>query len=635
MLHSMREGAKSNVIKFALFGLLMLAMTGLVFMDVTGTISRGFGRNNLVTYKGGRITAPEFSRRLNEITRQQKISEADAYRFGLAQQVLNGEIDKIIITRAAKDIGLEISDNQAAIQVNGIIEPLLEQGASKREALDFVLRQSGTNEAGLLEMIKQHLSKQMLVATILSNAHAPEKAIEDVATYASEKRSGKYITLTFSDIANIEKPSQEELEKFYNEVSSGYQTPEYRDFSVLVIDKDSLGINVDLSEEQIKKAYEDNIGNFIYPENRDISQTLAKDEATAKKVYDEVKAGEKLEDVAKKYELKFIETTSFTKDALPPELAEASFTAKELGLIAPIQSPLGWHILNLEKIIPSKTISYEEAKKNLKSQLEQESILNSLYETANQVDDAVAGGASLKSIAETHNLKAIDFKNVTATGKDNSKKVPIFDKVLETAFTLNQGEVSNLLESTEGAFVLVETSSVTPAQTKNLKDVKEQVQTQWLKQKQLRALSEKAASVLDKLKGGESLEKVAKSLNKEIKNTGLINRYPDKNVKDDKTNANMRKTLFSLNAVNSMAPVNSGNESLSILVFEKSKLPEFKDIPQASKDSIKNGVENEYREDIFAEYREKLLKKYGVKINYKVLERMYDDALSRNDEAQQ
>lgn len=632
MLHLMRQSTNSIILKVLLFGLLVMAMLGFVFMDVNSILSSALSRQNIVTYKGGKITMPEFNYKLGDALRQQNLSEADAYRFGLVQQLLQGEIDKVIITKAARDAGLVISDIHAASQINGIIAPLLEQGASKKEALDFVLRQSGTNEAGFLQMIKQHLSKQMLSAVVLSSAKPNEQLIHDIAIHDNEQRKGKYISLNFSDVAKVKKPTKEELKDYYSEVAYNYQTPEYRDFSVLVINKETLGINVSLADSQVKQAYEDNIEKFITPDSRDIAQALAKDESTATKIYEEVKAGKSLKEIAEIHQVKFIESMNFTKDALPKELSDASFSADKAGVLEPIQSPLGWHILKLEKITKGKTTSYKDAKKELKAQLEQESVLESLYEVANQIDDAVASGASLEEISKDNNIKTISFKQLTADTEETKKNVPIFKEVVTTAFELQEGEASNLLETANGDFVLVEVSSVTPAHAKPLADIKQQLETQWVKQKQLRLLSEKAADTLGTVTDVASLKKVAKTLGKKVKSTGFVGRYPAKDKKSDSVSIPMRRSLFSLTSNFPSSTVNGGSETIHILVLEETKLPAYKDISKEKKDSIKNALAREYQEDVFSEYRERLLDKYRVKINYKLLERMYDDAMTRAEE---
>lgn len=60
MLKQMRSGAHSIVLKFMLFGLLLLAFVGLALMDYRGMLSGNYQTSNVATVDGEKITTLEF-----------------------------------------------------------------------------------------------------------------------------------------------------------------------------------------------------------------------------------------------------------------------------------------------------------------------------------------------------------------------------------------------------------------------------------------------------------------------------------------------------------------------------------------------------------------------------------------------
>jgi len=639
MLHLMRKGAQSYVIKFVLFGLLMLAMTGLVFMDVSGVVRNNIGKGPLVSYKGGKISASEFSETLRQTLRQQKMSEADAYRYGVVQQLLDNEINKVLFLKAASDMGIKVGDKDAALQVKGIIQPLIEQGASEKEALDYVLRNSNVSQAQFLEMIKQHISTQMLLSVILSNSVPSDDLMRDLTIFENQERSGSYFTLTFTDLPKVSSPSDTDLEDYYKTISSNYALPEYRDFSVAIIDKSALGEDLKISDEKVKSYYDENIDRFTTPETREIEQVMFKDKATAEKFADELKSKKDFKEVADKNGAKYVEAKPYSKNALPPALADVAFAAAKGDVTAPAQSPIGWHVMYVKDVTPEKVSSFESVEKDLKKDLEHETLAEHLYELANQIDDEIAGGASFEDVVKNNKLQVKSYKGVTVDGHDASGKdiadqgISTIKAIVKSIYELDEGETSHLTELPDNSFLMAKVDVVTPSIIRPFKDVKAEVAKQWTKQQNLKSLSEKASKAMQRINGGENFANVAKSLNLSVSSTGMIKRYPLKDKASDPINVSLRNSLFSLTK-GASTMVNGGNETLFILKLDSTKEPEFSKITQAEKDRVKKMIDSDYRDDAIEEMRTRLIKKYNVKVNNKMLGKMYEDAASREESAE-
>ncbi|HRC27332.1 MAG TPA: SurA N-terminal domain-containing protein, partial [Alphaproteobacteria bacterium] len=147
LLHYMRKGAKTGLIRYTLFGLLLLAAGGMVFMDVGGFFRRGVQSGDVARVGREGIGLSAFDRMLRAVLSQQGIGPQDAWRFGIVQQVLGMEIRETLVARAAADMGLRVSDAAVAARIAEFVKPMARDGATPQQALDRLLQMQGMSEA--------------------------------------------------------------------------------------------------------------------------------------------------------------------------------------------------------------------------------------------------------------------------------------------------------------------------------------------------------------------------------------------------------------------------------------------------------------------------------------------------------
>ena len=76
--------------------------------------------------------------------------------------------------------------------------------------------------------------------------------------------------------------------------------------------------------------------------------------------------------------------------------------------------------------------------------LSQDLGMEALYELANEIDDAIAGGQPLLEVANEHkikitNIEKIDSNGINKAGDKPGSKLPLYNKILETGFKLGNG----------------------------------------------------------------------------------------------------------------------------------------------------------------------------------------------------
>lgn len=637
MLQQMRSGAQSVLIKLVLFGLLLLAMLGLAFTDVQGMFRSGVSASSgIAKINGQKITTSEFDRIFQSTLRQQNIGNDDAMRNALPMMVLNQEINTRIYNLASHDMGLLIDDKTVANKLKSdVLGPIAaETGLSEKEALQRLLTNLGISERAFVETFKNQLASETLTSLLPAPARAPEQMINDALKRRYEWRRGEYFELTAADVAKELKPaSEDELKKYYESIANDFLLPEYRSFDVLLLDRDALGLNGKPDAAAVESYYNEHSDEFALPEQRKIEQLIVADEALAKTFMDEAKGGQTLGAIAKAAKasgdatkLKTVFTTStYSEDEMDVELADTAFKASANALTGPVKTPFGWHIMKIVSVTPARTPPLAEVRARIEKDLGDEINSDALYKRATEIDDQIAAGASLADVAKQNKLKVISFSDVTSEGTDkNGKKIetklPAFAKILETAYTLDQDRTSPLTETSDGALLLISTTSITPAKEQPFDAVRAEV-AESLRLKKLGELFDaKSAEITEKMQLGESFETVAKRLGKRVNSTGLVQRG------STPAKAGIARgvlpALFSLDKVGQTTAV-SGEEKVIILRLAERKIEKPKDVKKEDVATLHATLDRAIKNDILEQYRAYLLAKYKVSINEELLNRMY------------
>lgn len=637
MLQKMRSGAQSLLIKVLLFGLLLLAMLGLAFTDVQGMFRGGTTTTGSVAKIGGqKISAMEFDNVFQRTLRQQNLGNDEAMRNALPMIVLNQEINTRLYARTAHDLGLIVDDKTVARELKrNVIGPIAaEAGVSEKEALQRLLTSLGVSERAFVESFKSQIASETLLSTLPAGARAPEQMINDALKRRYEWRRGEYFELTAADLGDALKPAtDEELKKYYDSIASDFLLPEYRSFDVLLIDRAGLGLDGKPDASVVEAYYNEHTAEFATGEQRKIEQVIVADEAAAKELKAQAEAGQTLAAIAKaakasgdaaKSSAVFTSST-YTEEEMDVELAGPAFKADSNALVGPVKTPFGWHIMKIVSVTPARTPPLSEVRARIEGELADELNSEALYNRATEIDDLVAGGASLDDVAKQYKLKLHNVSDITSEGTDkNGKKVesklPAFAKIVETAYTLDEGRTSQLTETSDGALLLITTTSITPAQEQPFEAVRSEVAESLRLKKMGELFDARSAEITEKMQLGESFDAVAKRLGKRVSSTGLVQRAttPAKAGIE----RGVLPALFSLDKIGQTTAV-SGEEKVTILRLAERKIDAPKDAKKEDVNTLRSTLDRAVKNDILEQYRAYLFDKYKVSVNEDLVTRMY------------
>ncbi len=398
VMRAMRQGAMGGVLKIILFGLMTLAVGGMVFMDIGGFFSGGgVSRTDVARVGREKISLPAFDRNVQRTLGQIGISSAEAYKAGYVNQILNSEIQGRVMGRAAHDIGLSVGERRVAEEIRTLLGPMVGPGQDAKLVLNQILMNQGMSEAELARSIGQDITLKLLSETISGGfAETSPSIVRDLYAFENETRDIVFIAYPESEVKPTNAPDEAQLKQVYEATKEVYATPEFRTLQLVTLDSSALEKTITIDEQEIRDAYDDSIDLYTEKEQRTLEQTLFEKEEDAKAVADKAKSGGGLQAAVKavtKRDTDYLGEKAFETDSIPAELKTQAAAAKPGDIIGPVKTAIGWQVAAVKGITPAKTKPFESVKKEIRDELLNNKIIDQQYTLSGEIEDLMACGA--------------------------------------------------------------------------------------------------------------------------------------------------------------------------------------------------------------------------------------------------
>lgn len=523
MLQAIRSKATSFIVKM-LFGLLIVTFG----IWGIGDIFRVGSTSTTVATVGDReITADQVNQQVQQQLQRLRsvfgndLDAEQAKKLGVVDQALDGLVSSTLIELEINRLGLAIGDQAVrdAILANPAFRG--QNGQFDRNLYDQVLAANNLSDARFEAMERSDLLKQQLSTALGAGITPPKELVDALYRTRAEHRVADVATIPASAAGQIPAPTEQQIADFYKAHSDLFQAPERRSFKVALLDLDQVASQITVSDADVQQQFDQHPDEFRTPEERHIEQMLLPDEATAKTAETQLAAGKDFagvaKDVAKEDDPKALDLGLVKRDDLPPELADAAFTLQQGQVSAPIKSAFGWHILKVTEVKPAAQQSLADVKDKLRRQIARDRAGDKLADLANNIDDAIAGGASFDDVVQKFGLKTVTATDLGSDGKTIDGKAADLpeasDAILKTAFSTDNGQTSPLEDRGDSGNYLVQVTKVTPAETRPLAEVHDAAATAWQQDAQRQALQKVADDLVHEVEAGRSLKDAAAAKN--------------------------------------------------------------------------------------------------------------------------
>ena len=504
----------------------ILALTALSFMSlfgITGYVNSANKNRAVIKVDNLEILQDEMNVKLNNSIRKAKnmfgdsIEVTDEIRKSILLGLVKENLNNMIISREADKENVSISDDLIKKIISTQPEFMDNTGHFNPELLRRQLSYFDMSEQEYISDLKQNIINRHIVSSPVENIAFPKFMNKYIAQIENQQKVFSFVTVNPAELKTDRKISDEEIQQYYQDFAPQFEESEKRDISFIELKVDDLSKKITPSDEEISNFYKENESQYVVPEKRHVLQMVLDSKENADKALSELQKGSDFYKVASDFANQDKETTTLgnvTSDSLLPELSDKVFSQKINDLAGPINSEFGWHILKVTKITPKKVTSLENAKSDIINVIRQERAYEEALNIINEIEDRIGNGDTLENIANDYSVKINKVSSLKEDGSYKSlnnnsyKNIVSSSDFIETAFSYNVGEISQVIE-TENGFILANVDKVEDAHIKPLDDVKNEIIKIWTENEKSAIAQEIINDVVADLDNGENLQNIA------------------------------------------------------------------------------------------------------------------------------
>lgn len=607
----------------------ILALTALSFMSlfgISGYVNSAGKNRAVIKVDNMEILQDEMNSKLqNSLRKAQKmfgdaVNLDDEARKNILAGLVKQNVTNMIINREAQKENASISDELIQKIISSQPEFMDASGRFSPELLRRQLSYFDMNEQEYISDLKQNILSRHLVYSPVEKVAFPQFMNNYIAQIENQQKIFNYIEIDPADVKVDRSITDEEIEQYYQDFAPQFEEAEKRDVSFIELKTAALAQNITPSEDEINAYYQDNLSDYVIPEKRQVLQMVFDNEAAADEALKLLQNGADFYQVANDKANQDKETTllgEVTADSLLPELADDVFDAKVNQVVGPLNSEFGWHLLKVIKVTPKQETTLASVRAKIIAALRQEQAYDQALKTVNEIEDKIGAGADLKTVANEYKAKIFTVRGLKEDGSYTSLSNKEFadlvssGEFLETAFSYNENEVSQTIE-TEDGFVLTSVNHIDDAHIKDLNVVKPEIIKIWTENEKSAIAQEIINDVIADLDNGDSLNEISARFNLKLKST--------KPLKRDETFAKLNSMQLAeayQTPLKEYRLLSSGG--VTTIVTPVKVLNHAKPATKQQQEVINTKMRNEMEQDLASELIGSYARDMDVRIKYKLL----------------
>ena len=491
-------------------------------------IFRGFGQSTLAKVGQTEISQNEFrqifTERLQQIGRQygRPLTQDQARDLGFDRQILQQMIAEAALDEQARRLGLGQSDDEVRRAIMNDPNFKGTSGAFDPQRFQAITRNMGFTEQRYTSERRRDSLRRQITGTI-SAGLAPSRAMIDALTrYQTEQRSIEFVKLDATQAGQIDPPSPEALDAYFNDHKAQFRAPEYRKIAFVMVTPEEVAKSSEVSDEDAKKQFEQRKDRLSTPEKRQVHQIIFSNLEEAQAARSRLSGGLSFEalvaELAKERGTNPADADLglvAKSEILDPVVADAAFSLPSGEVSQPVQGRFGVALVKVDKIEPGVEANYANFAADLKREIATARARDQVATLRDKMEDERGGGASVTEAAQKLGLTPVTIDAIDRSGRaPDGQPVPNIPQGLDVvaqAFNTDVGVDNDPISFRDG-YVWYDVLSVTPSRERSLDEVKGQVEARWHQDQVASKLREKATELEQKLEQGGKLAEVAATI---------------------------------------------------------------------------------------------------------------------------
>lgn len=462
-----------------------------------------------------------------------------AESLNLKQQVINQLVQSALLRQGATRMGLIVSEEEILNTIADMVQ-FQENGGFSMEKYKTILSANRLTPHKFETNMRHDMLAEKTIRDISKFASlASEFEVEELYRQDKEKLAVTFSTIAPGQFRDKVKVSEADLAAWFETTKENYRSAPQMKLKYLDFSFAEVGGKIAIDESRIKEYYESNLESFTTPERRHarhiLLQASAEDSpekhkekaARAEEIAKLAKASDDFAALASQYsegpskdnggDLGF-----FSKGQMIPAFEQAVFAMQPGEVSGVVKSDFGYHVIKLEAIEPASTKSLSEAKDEIRKKLQEQEAQALSFQLANAAYEGIIGAGSLQAYIDKNPGQRVvqtDFfaRSTPPAGQNMD------EEFLNKAFALKAGELSSLLKTPSGYFIIF-AEAVQEPKTPELASVKDQATSDYIEEKAAERAKQTAEDVLKKLRDGLSFAAVTGEAGLPMNDSGFLDR---------------------------------------------------------------------------------------------------------------
>ncbi len=483
MLETMRTHAQSWIAKLILWAIVLsFGLWGI------GDYFLGSRVETVASVDGEPIHDPEFAQAYERATNSYRAVFGKQFSKELLRQLhvrentLQTLINRRLILIEAHKLGLVTPASAVlheveldpAFQNNGSFDPTRYRIMTQRMGF----RSPQEYEAQL----KVDLLATSLEKSIMDSAPVSEADIRAGFEHKFEKRVIAAVVVEPDKFDTKVKVSDAEVKAYYEAHKNDYRSPLRLQMLAVDIDPEAVAKGITVDDGELQRYYDKHKADFMQPEQRQARQILIRVSPTASKavrtaarkkieaIQTKLKTGADFATLARKDSqdkstaAQGGELGWFTKGTLATDLDKAAFSMKPGQISDIVETPFGYHLIQLEGIKPAAAKPFAEVKDKIRNDLVQSKARDEAYKLSQDLDDALGRMPELKDAAASLNLPVQPIGPISVKQVMTNKLLASDPDLRAKALAMKPGDPVDVLDLADGHYAAVEvTKRLEPA----------------------------------------------------------------------------------------------------------------------------------------------------------------------------
>ncbi len=515
MAEAKAKGKTSKTLVWILMAMLILGLGGFGVTNLSGAV-RSVG-----DVGGKDISVDDYYRGLQEEMNAysaqigQPLTFQQAQMFGVDRNVLARLVTTRSMDAETSRMGLSIGDENLRLELLNIPAFQGLDGEFDREAYAFAIDQAGMTESQFEDSVREETARSLLQGAIVSGLNIPDSYAKTVIDYIAEGRSFTWTKLNGDNLTTpMAEPTEAEAKAYYDANLDAFMLPATRQLTYAWVTPAMLLDTVEVDEQALRDLYAERDAEFNQPERRLVERLAFADEDAANLALEQVRSGQaSFESLVEDRGLALadVDLGDMSKDDLD-SAGEAVFITPVGGLAGPVDTDLGPALFRINGILPARATSFEDAMPTLRADLAFDRARRVIETQIENVDDLLAGGATLEELADETDLQlaTIDWH----AGSD--EEVAGYETFRNAAAAAAEGDFPQIEELDDGGIFALRLEGETDAAPAPFDTVQDDANAALKAERTIEALGKLAASLEPQLKSGTHFTTFGFDANEEV-----------------------------------------------------------------------------------------------------------------------